>query len=339
MRRAALVAVLLTASAPAWAQQGTLPASVLDTSRHVAISNGLISAQVFPPGEGELYKGTRFDHAGVVMHITYRGQNYTDYWFDRFATDPSDTSRRPAGTQTSCCAVSGPVEEFAAVGFEEAGMGGRFLKPGIGIFKRDSDNPLQFPTLPVLNEGTRSFKSGKSDAVFVQDLQDKETGLGYHYTKTVTLVPGKPQMTIAHVLKNTGSKPIVTTVYDHNFLRLAPGNDGVQVTFPFAVAAATPPAADLIRIAGNTLTYLRPMKDKERVSFPVTGFGTSATDYDFRITDKTGAGVQITGDQPVSRINIFSIDRVQSVEPYIAIDLAPGTEKTWRYTYTFTAPN
>ena len=80
MRRAVLIAVLL--ATPAWAQQGTLPASVLDKSRHVAISNGLISAQVFPPGEGALYRGTRFDHAGVVMHITYRGQNYTDYWFD-----------------------------------------------------------------------------------------------------------------------------------------------------------------------------------------------------------------------------------------------------------------
>ena len=29
------------------------------------------------------------------------------------------------------------MEEFAAVGFEEAGMGGRFLKPGIGIFNRE----------------------------------------------------------------------------------------------------------------------------------------------------------------------------------------------------------
>jgi hypothetical protein len=26
------------------------------------------------------------------------------------------------------------------------------------------------------------------------------------------------------------------------------------------------------------------------------------------------------------------------VEPYIAIELAPGAEKRWAYTYTFTAP-
>ena len=44
------------------------------------------------------------------------------------------------------------------------------------------------------------------------------------------------------------------------------------------------------------------------------------------------------GDAPVTRINIFSIDTTQSVEPFIAIDLAPGAEKRWSYTYTFTAP-
>jgi hypothetical protein len=34
-------------------------------------------------------------------------------------------------------------------------------------------------------------------------------------------------------------------------------------------------------------------------------------------------------------MNIFSVDRVQSVEPFIAIDLEPGAEKRWSYTYTF----
>ena len=42
--------------------------------------------------------------------------------------------------------------------------------------------------------------------------------------------------------------------------------------------------------------------------------------------------------QPLTRINIFSIDKVEAVEPYIAIDLAPGQEKRWTYRYTFSAP-
>jgi hypothetical protein len=62
-------------------------------------------------------------------------------------------------------------------------------------------------------------------------------------------------------------------------------------------------------------------------------------DYDFQITDTgTGAGVHVQGDQPLTRVNIFSIDKVSAVEPTIAIDLEPGQEKRWSYRYTFTAP-
>ena len=40
-------------------------------------------------------------------------------------------------------------------------------------------------------------------------------------------------MIITHVLTNTGPTAIHTTVYDHNFLRLSPSDDGIQVTFAF----------------------------------------------------------------------------------------------------------
>jgi hypothetical protein len=112
------------------------------------------------------------------------------------------------------------------------------------------------------------------------------------------------------------------------------GNGGVKVTFPFAPAAASPPPVDLLRIQGNSLAYLRPMANKERISFLITGFGNTAADYDFTISGG-GASVRVQGDQPITRLNIFSVDRVQSVEPYIGIDLAPGGEKRWTYTYTY----
>jgi hypothetical protein len=137
------------------------------------------------------------------------------------------------------------------------------------------------------------------------------------------------------VLKNTGGTSIKTTVYDHNFLRLVPGNGGITVTAPFTLAATNPPPADLLQITGNTVTYLRPMADRERFSFPLTGYGATADDYNIGITDPSGAGVTIKGDQPLVRLNLFSIDRVQAVEPYIAIDVAPGAQKRWSYTYTY----
>jgi hypothetical protein len=351
MRRSALAALLLALSTPASAQaptvSGTLPARALDDAPHVVIDNGQVSARVYPPGEKSLYKGTRFDHAGVVMHVTYKGQNYTDYWFDRYVVDPRDTSHYP-GAQTACCAVSGPVEEFAIVGFEEAGpcreaakedKCGRIFKPGIGIFKRDSDNPLQFPTLPALNQGTRSFKSSKTGAQFVHDLNDAASGYGYHYVKTVDLVAGTPRMTMSHEMTNTGSKPIVTTVYNHNFLTLSPGSEHLTITAPFNWSAAVPLQPELVKLDGKTIRYIAPIPKGVTTQSVMTGFGDSASDYDFRVTNtRTGFGQRIRGDQPIAKINMWSIATTYSLEPYIAISLKPGETKRWTYTYDFYGP-
>ena len=340
MRRAAVfVAGLVGVCASANAQPGSLPATALEDFPHVQISNGLITAQVYPPGEKQLYRGTRFDHAGVVFHVTYKGQDFSTYWFDRFLTDPRETGKQPAGTETACCATSGPVEEFAAVGFEDAGMGGRFLKPGIGIFKRDNDDPLRFPTLPALNEGKRSFKPTKNSARFTQDLQDPQSGFGYNYVKTVSLVPGKPQMTISHVLKNTGTKDLVTTVYCHNFLTLSPGSEHMVITAPFAWEAEKPLQPELVKLDGKTIRYLAPIPKGVTTISLMKGFGDRASDYDFTVVNsKTGFGERIRADQPIVKINMWSISTTYSLEPYIAIALKPGETKRWTYTYDLFGP-
>jgi hypothetical protein len=339
MRRAALAAMLwMGACGSAVAQPGTLPARALDDFPHVQISNGLITARVYPPGDKELYKGTRFDHAGVVLHVTYKGQDYSTYWFDRFAVDPRDNTKSP-GVQNACCAVSGPVEEFAPVGFDDTGAGGRFLKLGVGILQRSGEKYDQFPTYPILNTGLRIFKATKTGARFTQDLQDKESGYGYRYVKSVQLVPGKPRMTIAHVLTNTGSKPIVTTVYNHNFLTLSPGNEHVVITAPFAMTAEQPLRPELARLEGTAIRYVAPIPPGETVQSPITGYGATAADYDFTVTNAaSGFGQRMRANQPLARINFWSIHTVLGWEPYIAISLKPGETKRWTNTYDFFGP-
>lgn len=337
MRRAAVCAALLLATA-ARAQPGTAPAADLEKFHRVPISNGLITAQVYPPGENEAYRGTRFDHAGVVFHVTYKGQDFSTYWFDRFVTDPRDTGKYSGGTVPPCCSVSGPVEEFGAVGFAEAGMSGRFLKPGIGIFKRDNDDSLKFPTLPVLNEGKRSFKATKASATFTQDIRDP-SGYGYHYVKTVRLVPGKAQMVIEHTMTNTGSKPIETTVYCHNFLTLETGNAHATLTAPFNITPDAPFPPELTAVDGKTQHYLAPIPPGQTVMRLLNGFGASASDYDFTVRNTaTGFGQRIRGDQPIVKINMWSIPATFSIEPYIAISIKPGATQRWTYTYDFFGP-
>lgn len=337
MRRAAGVAALLLTTA-ARAQPGTALAADLEKSHRVPISNGLITAQVYPPGENEAYRGTRFDHAGIVFHVIYKGQDFSTYWFDRFVTDPRDTGKYSGGTVPPCCSVSGPAEEFGAVGFAEARMGGRFLKPGIGIFTRDNDDPLKFPTLPALNEGKRIFKATKTSATFAQDISD-ESGYGYHYVKTVRLVPGKARMVIEHTMTNNGSKPIETTVYCHNFLTLETGNEHTTLTAPFAMTPDKPLAPGTAVIEGKTLRYQAPIKPGETVMRLLNGFGPSASDYDFTVRNTaTGFGQRIRGDQPIVKINMWSVPATFSIEPYIAISIKPGATQRWTYTYDFFGP-
>jgi hypothetical protein len=340
---AAIAAVLMAgACGQAGAQSSdsaTRPATALEDFPHVQISNGLITAQAYPPGENQLYRGTRFDHAGVVFHVTYKGHDFSTYWFDRFVLDPRDTGKQAPGVETACCATSGPVEEFAAVGFQDAGMGGRFLKPGIGIFTRDNDNPLRFPTLPALNEGKRTFKASKTGARWTQDLDDPQSGYGYKYEKNVQLVPGKPQMTISHVLTNTGKKEIVTTVYCHNFLSLSPGSEHLVITAPFTWSALDELQPEFVKLEGKTIRYIAPLPAGVTTQSLMSGFNGEASDYDFTITNTaTGFGQRIRADQPMVKINMWSITPTYSLEPYIAIAIKPGETKRWTYTYDFFGP-
>jgi hypothetical protein len=319
---------------------GAVPASVLDNLPHKDITNGIISAKVYLPGDNGFYRGTRFDRAGVVAHATYKGQDYGQYWFSSQSPTVHDfTWANGQVTVSTASGAAGPSEEFTTIGFDEAGIGGKFLKIGVGILKRDTQTYDFVHTYPVVNEGKRGFTATKTDVRLTQDLGDKDTGWGYSYVKTVRLVPGKAQMVIEHVLKNTGTKPLETSVYCHNFLSLAPGNENLTLTAPFDIKTDKPLAADAAAVNGKTLKYLRAVKEGESVTSPISGFGSGVGDYDFKVVNtKTGFGQRIRADQPLARINFWSIRTTFSWEPYIAISLKPGETKRWTYTYDYFGP-
>ena len=344
MRRAIVAATLLCGGAlaqpvqPPPAQNYPV-ADALKAAPVATLHNGPVMMTVaLPDRERGFFRGTRFDQAGVVTSLKLGDREFYGPWFERTAPEVLDYTYTADGVVAGPdSAASGPVEEFGQIGFENAKPGELFLKIGVGLLRKPDDKPYdKYRHYEIADWGQRSVHTAQDSVTLTQTMTAGQQP--YVYEKTLRLVPGKPQMVIEHVLKNVGTKAISTNVYDHNFLRLVQGNGGIRATFPFAVAAATPPAANLIRLDGHTMTYLRPMVDKERVSFTLTGFGQNAADYDIDIADTaTGAGVRIQGDKPITRINVFSIDRVQAVEPYIALDVPPGGEMRWSYTYTYRA--
>ncbi len=321
---------LLRAQAPA-AQPAALR---LAQAAHNILSNGLITATLYPPGDAGFYQGTRFDHAGVIGSLKLKGQEFYGPWFEAMAPDIRDFAWIDGQVHTGIASSTmGPAEEFDPVGYDDAAPGGIFLTPGVGLLIRPDDKPYDHFRHYERAHGSDSRSMTANDSSAAMRHAVSGGGFGTDYTKTVTLPPGRPQLVIAHVLRNTGTKPIVTSVYDHNFVILNPGQGDMRVTLPFA--PPQPPPQSRLAVEGNTIAWPQPLAERQTGAMTMS---TTPQPYDFTVTDtKTGPSIRAQADVPASQYKLWSIKTVMAVEPYVAIDVPPGGAQRWTYTYTYAA--
>lgn len=235
----------------------------------------------------------------------------------------------------------GPVEEFtfkdAGLGYEDAKAGGEFLRIGVGALRKPAQAPkARFFTYDIADPGRWTVQRGPDWITFVQEVTAVD-GYAYVYRKTVRLAKGKPALVLEHSLKNAGSKPIDTDVYDHNFFVIDQQTSGPDfvVRFPFE-AKATGDVKDILEVRDQQVAFRRKLEKNETVLTPITGFSASASDYNIAVENrKTRAGVKITGDQPLDRVVFWSAPKVVSPEAYVGLKIAPGQEREWRMTYEF----
>jgi hypothetical protein len=296
-----------------------------------SISNGQIQAKLYlPNAETGYYRATRFDWSGVIASLAYKGHNYFGVWFPKYDPKLHDS-------------ISGPVEEFrtgdSGLGYKDAKTGGTFIRIGVGVLRKPEEEKFQqFKTYDIVDPGKWTVKSSRDSVTFTQTVRDPASGYAYLYKKTVHLVKGSARMVIEHSLKNTGTKNIETNVYSHNFYVIdgTPSGPEMHVTFPFDLKASVPfrgPAGPV----GKEMVYQKELPaDGTSVYGELAGFGNSSKDFDIRVENgKTGAGVRLTGDQPLARVVFWSIRTVLSPEPYIEMKIEPGKESHWTLNYEF----
>ena len=138
-------------------------APVLNSNPPVAtIASGDLKAQVYLPDlKNGYYRGTRFDWSGVVSRFQYKNHSFFGPWFERW--DPAvhdfvyNGNDIVAGT---CSAISGPVEEFEPIGYEEAKPNGTFLKIGVGALRKADDTKYDhYRTYEIANPGTWTIRA------------------------------------------------------------------------------------------------------------------------------------------------------------------------------------
>ncbi|MCJ7449335.1 MAG: hypothetical protein MUO72_16795 [Bacteroidales bacterium] len=305
-----------------------LMASALQQEKYpeAKITNGIISANLYLPNiNNGYYRATRFDWSGNTNNLTYRGHSYYGQWFEKYEPTIHDV-------------VMGPVEEFGPVGYTEAKAGERFIKIGVGALLKPDDTPYNnFKLYKIQNPGEWKIRKKPDQIQFVHILKDTE--YSYEYKKIVHLIKGKPEMVLIHTLKNTGKRTIETSVYNHNFFMIdkQPTGPGYVINFPFDLTGKGQGIGEIARIEGKQITFLRELNKSERIYCgALLGFSNNINDYDIRVeNNKTGAGVRITSDQPLSKLVFWASPTTVCPEPYIQLKVQPGQEFSWEIHYKY----
>lgn len=282
---------------------------------------------MLPDPQNGSYRGTRFDWSGIISSLQFQGHEYFGQWYKRHDPKIHD-------------AITGPVEEFrtndSGLGYEETKPGATFVRIGIGTVRKPEEKAYRpYDPYDIVDPGKWTILRHKDRIEFIHQLKG-ENGYAYIYKKTVRLVKGKPELLLQHSLRNTGTKAIDSTQYNHNFFVIdheVVGPD-VIVKFPFT-PVPNRNFSGRAEVRGQEIIFPQELQDKGVFS-ELTGNGQDLKDYDFRIENlKTGAGVHITADQPLLKVNFWAIRTVAVAEPYIQLHIEPGKEEHWTIRYDF----
>jgi len=309
------------------------------------ISNKEIRVKLYLPDvENGFYKGARFDWGGMIGSVEAAGHHFYGPWFQK--VDPSVRDVAYQGNDIAVAvntAAVGPAEEFQTpLGFATAKPGETFVKIGVGTLEKTADTQYAFSRVfKIVDHGKWSVKITPTSVEITHQLNDATNGYGYLYTRTIRVAldksENKPQLILEHRLKNTGTQPILSTLYNHNFAVFdgAPTGD-ISVTVPWEIKATRAPDPKFAAISGHRFAYAKTLEGEERASGGLQGFGPEASEYDFRVENhKTNSGIRMQGDRPLKNATVWSIRSVMAVEPFIEVSAEPGKDFTWTNTYTY----
>ncbi|MCI0699720.1 MAG: hypothetical protein L0241_01370 [Planctomycetia bacterium] len=310
-----------------------------DDYPHIILKNDKLKVKVYEvDAKKGFYRGTRFDHAGVFGEIEFAGHKIFGSWKDKH--DPTNHDD-----------VIGPCEEFGIekpLGYDDAKVGETFLKIGVGELEKPKEDKYSFAKkYKIVKPAEWKRIEIPKDAFGRQELAvgwemkvSHPSGYDYEYRKVIDLHRERPEVLIDHRLKNTGTKPITTDFYNHNFFNVDadPIGPNYSITFGFDVKPKDIRGkfAELVEVKGKELHF----KEKLTEGFvmaELTGFDPEEVVHrGFNLRHApSGVRVQVFQPQPFSKLKIWGMKTTICPEPFLAIELKPGEQKIWRIAYIF----
>jgi len=297
---------------------------------HYKLKNKDITVTILKPDpKNGYYRSTRFDWSGIIAQVEYNGHTFFQEWEQYDGTinaGQHDALNNGTGT--------GTAEEFRSpLGYDEAKVGEPFVKFGVGLLEKAENKPHHWAYLyKVIEFGKWKIKVQKNKISFVQDL-NTTFGYGYHYEKQIVLSKNSPVVSVIHTLKNTGTKPIHTNPYCHNYMRF--DNDFIGKNYKIEFSNTCQALDDFGTKATLTDKSFQLNSDLLDAK-PVEGSINVNQSKVFTLSNsKTKTSVEVRSDVAPNSFYLYVWRMAFCPEPMILIDIKQGETFSWKTEYHF----
>jgi hypothetical protein len=284
---------------------------------------------------GTLYRGSRFDWTAFITQISLDGKH-------SFCVPESLQPGLGSGGWGLC-------NEFGIdqpIGYDEAAPGQPFPKLGIGLLARPDAAPYNFGRPHVIAQPFPIHVDATPQQVrFTVEPVDCR-GYAGRLTKTVS-VKGN-ELRTDYRLDNTGTRPLQTVEYCHNFVAVdrQPVGPVYELRLPVLVETESPAQVfanvdeetvrrimGVLDIAGDRITW----REKPQTSFYCRIASYTRTDQPQweLVHQPSGAGLREFDDFMPVRIALWGTDHVISPEIFVGVDVQPGQTQAWSRRWEF----
>lgn len=270
----------------------------------------------------ENYNFSRFDWTGKIISVQYK--NICIAGVEKL----NDAADNQSG--------KGFYNEFGInepIGFADITPGDWFHKIGIGLLKKEGE-AYSISRKYEIQPADFEVATGR-DTMIISCASPVCNGYAYILKKEIRLV--ETGFIIQYCLKNTGSKIIHTTEYNHNFIAINHEfiSSDYELRFPFYIRP---------ELFEETVNHEAKVEIGEKeITFngtPIEPFffsnlsGNEITEATWELLNtKTKIGIRETGNFKTAKVNLWGWKHVISPELFFDVTLEPDQEIEWSRTY------
>lgn len=222
-------------------------------------------------------------------------------------------------------------------GFRQSYPGNVFLKPGVGTLARISMRRYFFAArYPIVERASvRVVEQTSQSLVVSQDFVGPE-GFAYRYEKRYTVDIARHLLLISYRFQNAGERSLPLSQYNHNtFLR--GGDAGAwRLDSPFNLTGASEGG---FAVVDGVVGLAGPLEDDtaagEVAFFVSPQYVDASANRALLVEESAHRRVEVAGDFPVFRFQLFSDASVVCPEVFYRVELEPGQEVRWERSYRF----